>query len=324
MPFVERELQFSFQLMGTEDYASQEVTPRSFAPGSNLDILTVKNLRATARISNAVISSATQKFAAEGTAYGLTLSQMNALTVRMLRFDNQISQVLVKIKAGDRGSALTKVFEGSITSAQMDGSSAPNVPFRFLAVCKGDEAIKPTGAVSHAGEVDVVKLLQEIAPKLGCSFENNGVSGIMITDPYYSRSPYDQAWQAVEDAGIEWNNCEGNVLSIWPRGGYRKGAIAVISPRTGLVGYPIITPQGIRFKCLFNPSMRIGGKVTVTGSQVERANGQWYMSKVDHDLAAYMPQGPWFTEVSGMSANAWAESNRGGWTGIPTPPNMAT
>ena len=47
------------------------------------------------------------------------------------------------------------------------------------------------------------------------------------------------------------------------KSGYRPGTMVVLSPKTGLVGLPEVTPQGIQARCLLNPMLRLGGIVKI-------------------------------------------------------------
>lgn len=53
---------------------------------------------------------------------------------------------------------------------------------------------------------------------------------------------------------------------VIPRSGYRKGEIVKLSPTTGLVGFPKVTPSGIEATCLLNPRLRIAGLVQIDTS----------------------------------------------------------
>jgi len=44
---------------------------------------------------------------------------------------------------------------------------------------------------------------------------------------------------------------------------YLPGEAVVLSPRSGLVGVPEVTPQGIHVRCLLNPKIRLGGLVRI-------------------------------------------------------------
>jgi hypothetical protein len=44
---------------------------------------------------------------------------------------------------------------------------------------------------------------------------------------------------------------------------YRPGDAVVLSPKTGLVGIPELTPQGLQVRCLLNPKIQLGGKIKI-------------------------------------------------------------
>jgi hypothetical protein len=44
---------------------------------------------------------------------------------------------------------------------------------------------------------------------------------------------------------------------------YKDGEVVVLSPNTGLIGMPEVTPQGIQAKCLLNPKLKLGGLVQI-------------------------------------------------------------
>ena len=88
---------------------------------------------------------------------------------------------------------------------------------------------------------------------MNMGFENNGVSAT-LTNEYLSGSFKAQADRCARDAGISWGIFNGNTLAIWPRGGNRNTPdVPVISIDTGMIGYPVFTPQGIIVKTLFSP-----------------------------------------------------------------------
>jgi hypothetical protein len=55
---------------------------------------------------------------------------------------------------------------------------------------------------------------------------------------------------------------DGRAYAI-SRDGYRASEIVKLTPTTGLVGFPRVTPSGIECMCLLNPKLRIGGRVKI-------------------------------------------------------------
>jgi hypothetical protein len=69
------------------------------------------------------------------------------------------------------------------------------------------------------------------------------------------------------------------------RNKYRPGATIELSPTTGLVGIPEVTPQGIQARCLLNPNLVLGGLIKIStdllsgvpytpGSSIKKESGQ--------------------------------------------------
>lgn len=86
-------------------------------------------------------------------------------------------------------------------------------------------------------------------------------------------------------------------LAIWPRNQTRAGTTPLISPATGLVGYPKFRDQGMSFRCLFNPALKLGGSIKMQSS-IQPASGLWYIvGPLVYNLSAQMPQGPWFCDA---------------------------
>jgi hypothetical protein len=76
------------------------------------------------------------------------------------------------------------------------------------------------------------------------------------------------------------------------------GTVPLISPATGLVGYPTYSDMGITIKTLFNPFIRLAQLVTVESS-LAFANGSWGAYYVRHELESQTPNGKWFTHFTG-------------------------
>ena len=80
-----------------------------------------------------------------------------------------------------------------------------------------------------------------------------------------------QSYVGMVDRGIRNNTnatqsdffIENGKAYVIPWNGYRKGDIVELSPTTGLVGIPKVTPNGIEAQCLLNPKLRIGGLVKI-------------------------------------------------------------
>lgn len=226
--------------------------------------------------------------------YGLTASTMNDLsTLGMLIMTDQRNTV--SVFAGDDESGLGNCFNGTMHEVFADFSAMPNVSLRIRAQTGLTDAIKPVSPISHSGATDVVTIMSGIASVMGRSFENNGVSGKVISNPYYSGTAAQQVQEVANDADI-FQHDDGHTLAIWPKNGSRGGSIPFISPESGLVGYPSYTANGVDIVTLFNPSISFGGKIKLQSS-LPQATGTWQIYGLSHELESETPGGSWFSHV---------------------------
>lgn len=225
--------------------------------------------------------------------FGMTLSMMNQLSTLGFVI-TQVRRNTVLLEAGDDQNGMATVFIGTITNAYMGGDAAPDVPFRVEAHTGLIEAVSTSPPKSYSGATDVAVVMSSLATQMGLTFENSGVS-VMLSDPYLYGSPRNQAMSAAKAANINWIIDNGK-LAIWNKGQARGGEIPLISPTTGMVGYPAFTSKGIQVKCLFNPSIGYGGKIKVE-SQLEPASGEWVVFSLAYKLDSQVPNGSWFTTI---------------------------
>jgi len=64
-----------------------------------------------------------------------------------------------------------------------------------------------------------------------------------------------------------WSIQNGKIVVI-PLKGYDNGTVLEINSRTGLVGVPVATPNGIELQCLLNPYIQVGGRIKLKQSEL--------------------------------------------------------
>ena len=200
------------------------------------------------------------------------------------------------IEAGERGGALSRVFSGNIMSAWADFNGAPDVEMKFEAMTGGYAALIAQSPVAASGTAKAAELCGQFARECGLSFVNQGVD-VSVDNSVYSGSPLEKAQAVAKQVGADLI-IDDDRMTLLPRGETLKGgSVAVLSPETGMIGYPTFTNNGITVKSFFNPSAQRGGQVKIS-SIVPRASGTWRITRVDHDLSAYDPRGgPWETTI---------------------------
>ncbi len=220
------------------------------------------------------------------------MNQISTLGAPMMRTRTNT----VTVDAGDAVSGTPTAFIGTIMNAWVDFGGMPDVCLVINAQAGAIEAMKPVPPSSFPGTPDAADILSGLATQMGYIFENNGVS-VILSNPYFAGTARDQAEECAKAADIYLYFDDANhKMAIWPRNGSRRGAIPLISPQTGMVGYPAYTGGGIALRTLYNPAILFGGKVQLQSS-ITGVNGTWIVYNLSHDLSSEMPGGPWFSDL---------------------------
>lgn len=237
---------------------------------------------------------------------GLTLATMAQLT--MLSFDaTSLKRNYIEIAAGEKGRALTVIFQGEITTAQADMNASPSPVFQIDAITCAYPKLVPASPVAVAGNQPAADMMESLAKQAGLKFVNDGVTASLSNCVINGDAISKMKWVA-DSVGADLVIDDGEAHLV-PRDGTRKAGASVsasefqatagvIGPDNGAVGYPSFDAQGIRFACFFRPDIQVAGYVKVQSS-IERANGIWKVYSVSHTLSANDPGGgPWRTEVA--------------------------
>lgn len=296
MPFIKRKIDLKFTLA------------KGKWGESGFDTITISGLRV---LANIIKTGGLSMGGAQITVFGMTPRQMARLT-RVNGYPTEIGNNTVEVLAGDDDSGMTTVFIGTIFEAAADFGAMPSVAFVVRATPALWHAMKPVGPSSYKGRVDVAVIMKNLATTMGLTFENGGVEGVILSNPYLPGTAYEQFRTARDDAGIE-GMIDRNVLAIWPRGGSRGSKIPTVSKDTGMIGYPRFSANGIEFAHIYSPSIDIGTTLQVesdwqslvkAGSDdplLKNMSGKWTVSALTHVLEAEMPNGSW---AMFMTANA--------------------
>lgn len=261
----------------------------SFGDGQS-DTIEISGLRASASIMK---QGGVSMSKLDLRVFGMSLDVMNKLTILGKPLvDGRNNRVTVS--AGDDESGMAVVFIGIIAEAWIDTRAAPAVSFVVSAFTGLIEALKPVPPTSFQGTVDAALVVSGIAQQAGYGFENSGVS-VQVSNPYLAGTALSQL-QTIARAGNF--NCiiDSDIVAIWPANGTRNGLVPLLSPDTGLIGYPMRTENGIVLSTLFNPSIVFGGQVQVKSS-ITPANGAWTVFSVTHELESETVNGKWFTAL---------------------------
>lgn len=257
-----------------------------------------------------------EKNSANVKVYGLKYEDMAQLT--MLAFQPlELQRNLISIFAGELGGKLSLVFSGQIISAFADFNASPDVAMQFEADTGTYPQQIAEANLSVDGEATAEDIFSKFAESAGYDFINEGVT-TAVKYICAAGSPITKAEKLSKDLGINLV-IDDDTMIILPAGQARKGNATLLNKNTGLIGYPTFNQDGISCKCLFNPDLIYGGLIKVE-SVVPRATGTWRITKLTHNLAAYIPGGAWESQVEAMyqgaggyySSGALADLSQGG------------
>ena len=212
----------------------------------------------------------------------------------------------ISILAGDAQNGMSLIFQGILQTAVIDFSASPQVGFNMTAYAGYGAAMTPIPPASFSGAANVVNIMQSLATTGGLAFENNGVTGV-LSNPYFPGTLLDQIKACARHANINFvidpTKGTNGTLAIWPKFGFRNNSpVPTISPRTGMVGYPIYSAAGIDIQAIFNPTFTFGGRVNVQSS-LAPASREWTIYSLYHSIESLTPDGDWFT-----SAQCWSNA----------------
>lgn len=270
------------------------------------EILNLEGLRCSATIINPGGNSAFGQLQLK--VYGMTLAQMNQYSstgANMVAAQNQSVTVL----AGNQGSILNQVFSGTIISSFIDLSSMPDISFTCAAVAGYFSKNVAVAANSYQGSVKAEYIIENLTTQLGSNwtFKNvNNTAHAVLQNQYLSGSLIDQIQTVAKHAAFPLV-IENNTVSIWSNDGVRDDVVINLSPETGLVGYPSYWEAGFTVKSEFNPIITNGRMVNLTSS-LPKANGQFPVQNLTHEISTLTPDGAWFT-TSQLSPSPYVAKN---------------
>ncbi|MEY0216866.1 hypothetical protein AB7W58_20920 [Providencia rettgeri] len=285
MAFNRKRIRLTLKLNGKDEVFTSD----------NKNKLSAVGLRISAEVSFGYGSPAPY---ARVRVYGLPQETMNKLITAKFQQVKTL-RTLITIEAAEGEGDFAQVFSGGIFMALPEYSEAPNVSIVIEAISAVFESKLPTPAESYEGSRSVAEIISGICKRIGFSFESNNVNA-MVDNPYLTGSDLEKIrWLCVNnDLDLYLGN---NSVAIAPKGAPRNIKIAVISPDTGLIGYPVITNIGATFKCLYDPSIQFGALVRVKGSQIELCNGEWRVYGLRAQLETEMDSARWFMEIVGSN-----------------------
>jgi len=258
--------------------------------GAPAEYYTLTNFRTSAEITSyggETMGQAVVKI------YGLSLDLMNKLTTIGPIMTQVRGQNSIQILAGENPQALTTIYNGTIMTAIADFNNAPDVSFEVTALSASLAAMNPAQATAIAGPVSADQLFGGFANSLNLQLNNIDVIHA-FNNPTFNGSLRDQVLAAAHEADCDVT-FDDSFLNIKGRFSFFGVTPTIISPSTGMVGYPLLSSDYMYVKSIFLPTVIQGTQIQVEDSELLAANGLWTVVSVKHELESMMPNGKWFT-----------------------------
>lgn len=176
--------------------------------------------------------------------------------------------LIVFFKAGFNGEA-SNIFIGDVLRRETN-RSGPDVTYTLE--CGDAERILQTARVNislGAGATNI-QLFEAAANALGLSFGVSiGITPQTFQNGYsFSGLASDLLTEQTRKIGLEWNIQDGELRILPPRVTDGQEAV-VVSSKTGLIGFPTKTIDGVKFKTLLNPAIRPGRAIKIESRQFQ-------------------------------------------------------
>lgn len=244
--------------------------------------------------------------------FGVSQSNMNSCVTfpyqsGKLDQAGQIKMNTVQVSAID-GNAETLIFTGNIINAWGNYQNMPDVFLEIQAISTAISLLAPVSPTSFEGQIDVATAMAQLAQKMNLTFENNGVN-VQLKNQYLAGTYVEQV-QTLAKAARIWMYIDNEILAIAPSYQPRTTIdVPLISPQTGLKGYPTFDSVGVNISSLFNPAVRFGGSIQIQSS-IPQANGKFIATNIAYDLDSLAPDGQWFMQIRGTKSGLAIGSGR--------------
>jgi baseplate hub protein gp41 len=223
--------------------------------------LDISNLRCTFSIQKTTLQTPNMLYAR---IYNLA----PATLAKVLEFTR------VQVHAGYKYANYGRIFDGEVVQYRR-GKENPVDTYLEIHAADGDTINTAVQFQAYPAGTKERKILDDLNTKkkeIDPSFKVEHVDESLYTAAYQRDSVVVGHARAVErrmflSSGAQHFIEMGAFIAI-KNEGYRPGETVILSPKTGLVGMPEVTPQGIQVKCLLNPKLVLGGVVQINSDLI--------------------------------------------------------
>ncbi len=202
-------------------------------------------------------------------------------TVKEITKGAKVEFTRVVLQAGYQNAAFGVIFDGTIKQYRIGRENATDTYLDILAA-HGDEeynfgVVNKTLAAGYT-QNDVIKASAEamslkVDTKSSEGMESTGGTVPNPRGKVMFGMARAHARNAATTMGSTWSIQDRKVV-VTPLQGYREGEAVVLNARSGMIGIPEQTDQGIQVRCLLNPKLKIGGLVQIDNESINKTVAQ--------------------------------------------------
>lgn len=282
--------------------------PNTFASGGDqYNTITLQGLKASVYIDNA---GAFNLGTLKAQIFGVNQQDMNALTSTQWSFLAGELPNTVQVWAID-GEQETLVFNGIYLNGWGVYTGMPEVYMYIEGMVGYAQQMISAGPTSLSADTDVGSLMSSLAGQMGLQFENNLTTSIAVKKGTYLGNTYMEQAKTLMQMFNFWMYIDPTTapatLVICNNGAPRSNVAPVVSPQTGLIGYPQYNSIGILFETYFNPQILFGGMVNLQ-STIPKAKGNFIVVSMAHELTSVTEGGPWKTMVNAVNPSLFGNT----------------
>jgi len=195
----------------------------------------------------------------------------NLAPATVAKIENEFSRVI--LQGGFEGN-FGGLFDGTIKQPRK-GRSSQTDTYIDITAADGDHAYNySTLALSLAAGSTPTDSVQAMIQAMASSGISEGYlpelpgSGRVRGRVFYGMAR-DEMREFAQNCGCSWSIQNGKLTMI-PLTAYIPGEVPIISNDTGLIGTPEQTHNGINFRVLLNPSIKIGQKIKLDNATINK------------------------------------------------------
>lgn len=211
---------------------------------------------------------------------GADVQTPNTLFCRVYNLKQETAEMVrrefdrVTLQLGYRDGAYGVMFEGNVKQYRT-GRENPVDTFLDVWAADGDQAYNfavvnqtlASGSTVTDRRDAAVQVMDRYGVSLG--YVPTMAGGVLPRGKVLYGMARDYLGQIADTTGTTWS-IENGKVTFTNLTGYQPGEAVVLTSKTGMVGMPQQTDNGIKVSCLLNPRLKIGGLVRIDNASIQR------------------------------------------------------